>query len=81
MSSSASEDLTCAYAGSDDICSSDYACNSEDIKTANPERDDDPDSAELSNGFDHGSCMSGSEESVSQAVPCQGQTPIETPSK
>ena len=33
MSSSASDDLTTAYTGSNDICSSDYACNSEDIKT------------------------------------------------
>ena len=54
MSSSASDDLTSAYTGSDDICSSDYACNSEDIKTTtNPEKQNDPDSAELSGNYGH----------------------------
>ena len=94
MSSSANDDLTSAYAGSDGICSSDYACsspsfqqsahcddNSEDVKSANLEGRDDPDSAELSNVFDHESCPSGSDDSVSQAVPCQGETQIETSSK
>ena len=48
MSSSASEDLTSAHRGSADICSSDYACNSDDIQVpTNSEKDDDPDSAEL----------------------------------
>ena len=72
MSSSASDDLTSAYTGSDDICSSDYACNSEDIKT-----DDDPDSAELSSSYEHEFNESGSAGSVSQAVSRQDQTPIE----
>ena len=58
MSSSASDDLTSAYAGSDNICSSDYACNSENIRTTNPEGNDDPDSAELSNDCDHESSKS-----------------------
>ena len=82
MSSSASDDLTSAYTGSDDICSSDYACNSEDVKTTtNPERDDDPDSAELSSNYDHECNESGSAGSVSQAVSRQDRTPIEIPSK
>ena len=81
MSSSVNDDLTSVYAGSDGICSYDYACNSEDVPSANPEGGDDPDSAELSNGFDHVSCASGSEDSVSQAESCQGETPIETSSK
>ena len=67
MSSSASDDLTSAYTGSDDICSSDYACNSEDMKTTNPERDDDPDSAELSSNYDH--------ESMSQVRQAQFHKP------
>ena len=53
----------------------------EDVKSANLEGRDDPDSAELSNVFDHESCPSGSDDSVSQAVPCQGETQIETSSK
>ena len=81
MSSSVNDDLTSVYAGSDGICSYDYACNSEDVPSANPEGGDDPDSAELSNGFDHVSCASGSDDSVSQAESCQGETPIETSSK
>ena len=70
MSSSANDDVTSTYAGSDDICSSDYACNSEDVQ-----------SAEIPNGFDHASCASGSDDSVSLAASCQGETPIGTSSK
>ena len=73
MSSSASDDLTSAYTGSDDICSSDYACNSEDIKTTtNPEKDDDPDSAKLSSNM-----TTSSTSQVRQAQfhrPCRART-------
>ena len=67
MFSSANDDLTRIYAGSDDICSSGYDCNSEDVQLENPEAKDDPDSAEISDGFDQ----------VSRQV----KTPIETSKK
>ena len=41
MSSSANDDLTSIYAGSDDICSSGYDCNSEDVQLENSEEKDD----------------------------------------
>ena len=82
MSSSASDDLTSAYTGSADICSSDYACNSEDIKmSTNSERDDDPDSAKLSSNCNHESNKPRPAGSSSQTMPLQGQTPIEESSK
>ena len=75
MSSSANDDLTSIYAGSDDICSSGYDCNSEDVQSENP------DSAEISNGFDQESCALGSDDSVSGAVARQVKTPIEISKK
>ena len=81
MFSSANDDLTRIYAGSDDICSSGYDCNSEDVQLENPEAKDDPDSAEISNGFDQESCALGSDDSVSDAVSRQVKTPIETSKK
>ena len=84
MSSSASEDLTSAYTGSADICSSDYACNSEDIQVSrNSEKDDDPDpdSAELLSNCDHESSTSQPAGPSSQTATCQEQTPIEESSK
>ena len=84
MSSSASEDLTSAYAGSADIRSSDYACNSEDLQVpGNSEKDydPDPDSAELSSNCDHESSTSQPAGPASQTATCQEQTPIEKSSK
>ena len=84
MSSSASEDLTSAYTGSADSCSSDYACNSEDLQVSgNSEKDDDsdPDSAELLSNCGHKSSSSQPAGPAAQTATCQEQTPIEKSSK
>ena len=84
MSSSASEDLTSAYTGSADSCSSDYACNSEDLQVSgNSEKDDDsdPDSAELLSNCGHKSSSSQPAGPSAQTATCQEQTPIEKSSK
>ena len=96
MFSSASDDLTSAYAGSEWLgrhlqlrLRLQFSFTSA-VRTLRRQLrgrqvskpgGDDPDSAELSNVFDHESCPSGSDDSVSQAVPCQGETQIETSSK
>ena len=88
MFSSASDDLTSAYAGSEWLgrhlqlrLRLQFSFTSA-VRTLRRQLrgrqvskpgGDDPDSAELSNVFDHESCPSGSDDSASQAVSCQGE--------
>ena len=84
MSSSASDDLTSAHIDSADICSSDYACNSEDLQASGKSEkvdDLDPDSAELLNSSSQEFGPSSPAGTDSKTEKCQGRTSTEEPSK
>ena len=84
MSSSASDDLTNVHVDSAGICSSDYACNSEDLQPpGQSEKADhpDPDSSELLNSSSQDSGHSSSTGTDSRTEKCQRPTSTEEPPK